>query len=73
MNTATRDVWVPFFFSLALSGIGIGVLLVTGSGDAWLPVVFCFLPMAFLFVCASNYNTRQRVILLENKDRQGSS
>ena len=72
MKTTTRDVWLPFFFSLVLSGIGIGALLFTGSDDAWLPVVFCFLPMAFLFASASNHNTRQRVIALEARDRQGA-
>jgi hypothetical protein len=41
--------WIPFIFSVVLSGIVMLLWIITGNIETAYPAFFCFLPMSFFF------------------------
>ena len=44
--------WIPFIFSVVLSGIVMLLWTITGNIETAYPAFFCFLPMTFFFIAA---------------------
>lgn len=70
------QIWIPFVFSLALSGIVLltGLAANIGNVHPAFPAFFCFLPMAFFFVANAtwaNYRAlEKRIEELEKTQKQ---
>jgi hypothetical protein len=65
MTLTKREVWLPFLFAVALSGICLVTHVVTVGSGAWVPAFLCFLPMAFLFSGFAQSRCQQRIAALE--------
>lgn len=70
MFSTTRDLWIPFGFSVALSVIALVTFVATGSSGAWIPAFISFLPMCFLLAAYADRSTRQQVQALEARIAQ---
>lgn len=65
MKSSKREVWLPFLFTVALSGICIVTHALTAGSAAWVPTFLCFLPMAFLFSGFAQNRSQKRIEALE--------
>jgi len=67
MTLMNREVWLPFLFTAALSGICMVTHVVTAGSGAWVPAFLCFLPMSFLFSGFAQSRSHQRIAALEGQ------